>query len=185
MKTKKSIKLRKIFIAAAAITTLSAAFTSCKKDSNILPAESIEKSTTTGEFKEDHAAKFFDRDGNEFEQVHIHRYAWMTSNLKTNTANSEITEKGEHYYTYADAMSGVCPEGWFIPTTDAWEDLKEEMGHHCNGGEPEGISKAMRCNGKMVQTHLRSISNHLKDQTLQVSGLQTVPYIFTKTDMRW
>lgn len=146
MKTKKSIKLRKIFIAAAAITTLSAAFTSCKKDSNILPAESIEKSTMTGEFKEDHAAKFFDRDGNEFKQVRIHRYAWMTSNLKTNTANSEITEKGEHYYTYADAMSGVCPEGWFIPTTDAWEDLKEEMGHHCNGGEPEGISMAMRCN---------------------------------------
>lgn len=145
MKTTKFIKLKKLFLAAAAVTTLSAAFTSCKKDDSVRSAESPMTTSITGEFKEDHSVKFYDRDGNEFEQVHIHRYAWMTSNLKVKTADSDATPDGERYL-YTDAMNGVCPDGWFIPSTDAWEDLKEEMAKHCNGGEPENISKAMRCN---------------------------------------
>lgn len=136
--------MKKLLLAVIAITTLGAAFTSCKKDSNIQKTESIKTITTTGEFKEDNSTPFFDKDGNEFKQVHIHRYAWMTSNLNYKTENSEATPAGMHY-TYQDAMNGVCPEGWSIPSTDAWEDLKEELGHHCNGGDEYGISKALRC----------------------------------------
>lgn len=138
------MKLRKLFFAAAAVITLTAAFTSCKKNSDVQSSTEIATSTV-GEFKTDLSKVITDNEGNEYQQVNIHRYSWMTSNLKTNAPESVATPDGRHY-TATAAQNGVCPEGWFLPSADAWEDLKEELGHHCNGGEPEGISKALRCN---------------------------------------
>lgn len=138
------MKVRKLFFAAAAVITLTAAFTSCKKNSDVQSSTEIATSTV-GDFKTDHSKIFTDKDGNEYQQVNIHRYSWMTSNLKADAPESVATPDGRHY-TATAAHNGVCPEGWFLPSVDAWEDLKEELGHHCNGGDEAGISKALRCN---------------------------------------
>lgn len=137
------MKVRKLFFAAAAVITLTAAFTSCTKKSDVQSSTEIATSTV-GKFRPDHSKVIVDIDGNEYQQVNIHRYSWMTSNLKTESAQSVKTPDGRHY-SFRDAHNGVCPEGWSLPTTDAWEDLKEELGHHCDGGDEAGISKALRC----------------------------------------
>lgn len=83
-----------------------------------------------------------DGDGNKYATVLMpDDRCWMANNMRKNTADSHL-EAGVsevvygRLYTWSAAMNGenaekaqgVCPEGWYIPTTTEWQHLADVCG---------------------------------------------------------
>ena len=73
------------------------------------------------------------RDAQSYEAVRIGSLYWMTSNLNFHTEGSvpalsekEIKEDWGRLYPATEYHS-VCPEGWRLPTTQDWPELKAMM----------------------------------------------------------
>ena len=70
-----------------------------------------------------------DRAGNVYEAVKIGEQVWMAENLKINVEGSECRPEANYcdiygrLYSWSTANSGICPEGWHIPSTTEWSAL--------------------------------------------------------------
>jgi len=87
------------------------------------------------------------RDGRSYKTVHIGNQCWMAENLNAgvmspglNQTNNNIIEKScynndtelcEVYgglYTWNEAVRGLCPDGWHLPSHQEWTELNEYLG---------------------------------------------------------
>ena len=73
------------------------------------------------------------RDGKEYHYSTIGSYDWFTSNLAYEDSGTAYADCDAtipiygQYYTYEEAMT-ACPEGWTLPSLDAWADLADALG---------------------------------------------------------
>lgn len=91
------------------------------------------------------------RDGQEYKLVHL-RYenihgvlvdkVWFEENLNYNSPQSYCYKDYEAYcdkfgrlYTWHDATSGACPEGWHLATGHEWYELVKHHGGLKHGGK--------------------------------------------------
>ena len=87
------------------------------------------------------------RDNQSYKSVLIGNQCWMAENLNVGTmvpdfnqTNNDVIEKTcynndpglcEIYgglYTWDEAMRGVCPDGWRVPSNQEWTKLNEYLG---------------------------------------------------------
>ncbi|MDR2801950.1 MAG: hypothetical protein LBB31_01890 [Prevotellaceae bacterium] len=81
------------------------------------------------------------RDGQIYQYAHIGNYYWMTQNLNWADAGRSYKNQSEYdiifgrLYSWEEAVNTtlpVCPTGWQLPDTTAWNDLGQTL----NGGAP-------------------------------------------------
>ena len=87
------------------------------------------------------------RDNQSYKTIQIGNQCWMAENLNAGTivsnfnqTNNGIIEKScynndpalcEIYgglYTWHEAVQGICPEGWHLPSNQEWSELNEYLG---------------------------------------------------------
>ena len=77
-----------------------------------------------------------DRDGRSYDYVTLGGLDWFSQNLAWNgtgvpfRASRSAAPLFGSFYTWEEAMSGACPEGWRVPAREDWESLSAAM----NGG---------------------------------------------------
>lgn len=97
------------------------------------------------------------RDNRKYYYSTIGNYDWMVENLNWKGSGKpykNVNALGEVYgrlYSYTDALT-ACPEGWELPSNDAWSDLATSA----NGGTPllfdniwTGIGGKLTVNAKL------------------------------------
>ncbi|MDR0581549.1 MAG: hypothetical protein LBG31_01160 [Prevotellaceae bacterium] len=77
------------------------------------------------------------RDGQTYRYAQIGRYDWMTQNLNFADAGKSYKNQREYDIIFGrlyswDEATGVCPTGWELPDTTAWNDLGQAL----NDGVP-------------------------------------------------
>lgn len=74
------------------------------------------------------------RDGHVYAYVTVGSRDWFSQNLawqgsgvpfKSSPATASIFGS---FYTWEEAVSGACPEGWYVPGHEDWEDLAAAVG---------------------------------------------------------
>lgn len=98
-----------------------------------------QKMTSKSLFDGDHIIKdaVTDADGNSYDAVKLGEQIWMKTNLKYKGSLSKFGpdalsdaacyfegSNGEIYYNGRAVISGVCPDGWHVPTENDWNKLE-------------------------------------------------------------
>jgi uncharacterized protein (TIGR02145 family) len=104
-------------------------------------------------------ATITDVDGNTYNTVQIGEQCWMKENLRTtkhtdgtdienifapNGQESNVASYG-YLYFWSDAMLGICPIGWHVPSDNEWQELLNYVEYQIETGniQNSSITKAL------------------------------------------